>query len=286
MRLAENSLMHDEVSEYLRKELPLSIERIQHLTYGQGPRGSVRLRKAVSALFNSEFGARQPITYDQIIVMSGVTSVTDALVWSVCNEGEGVLIPQPLYTGYHLDVNQRSRGVVIPVPFYGVEGYTSFDDAFDPGVVRRAFEAKLDATKKDGGRVKAVLLTNPHNPLGRCYVRINRPRSVAKDDSKATANRVQPEETIKEIARFCAANNIHLISNEIYARSVFGTKRSAPVVPFSSVLSLDLDRIIDPLLVHVTYGASKDFCANGLRLGVLQTRNAGVLASVASLRYG
>jgi len=85
-----------------------------------------------------------------------------------------------------------------------------------------------------------------------------------------------------ETARFCAVNNLHLISNEIYAKSVFDAKR--PGIPaFSSILSLNLEGIIDSSLVHVVYGASKDFCANGLRLGVLQTRNVGLLESVARL---
>lgn len=87
------------------------------------------------------------------------------------------------------------------------------------------------------------------------------------------------------MARFCAANDLHLISNEIYARSVFDAKRSPPLPAFVSILSLNLKDIIDPDLVHVVYGASKDFCANGLRLGVLQTRNNGVLESVARLRW-
>jgi aspartate/methionine/tyrosine aminotransferase len=159
MRLAENSLMHNEVSEYITHKTP-AIERIQHLTYGRGPRGSLRLRKAVAALFNTDFGARESVSYDQIIVMSGVTAVTDALVWSICDEGDGILIPQPYYTGYHIDISQRSRGVIIPVPFEGVEGYCSFDDGFDsPDVVRRAFQSRLEQSKKGGGRVKAVLLT-------------------------------------------------------------------------------------------------------------------------------
>jgi hypothetical protein len=55
--------------------------------------------------------------------------------------------------------------------------------------------------------------------------------------------------------------------------------------PFKSVLALDLNGVIDHRLIHVSYGASKDFCANGLRLGILQTRNKGVLEAVASLRY-
>jgi len=158
MRLAENSLMHGGISDYIRQEL--AIERTQHLTYGRGPRGSLRLRKAVAAVLNSDFDARNPVTYDQIIVMSGVTAVTDALTWSICNEGDGILMPQPFYTGYHIDVSQRSRGVIIPVPFHGIPGYSSFDDAFDsPDVVRRAFEAQLESTRMGGGQVKAVLLT-------------------------------------------------------------------------------------------------------------------------------
>jgi DNA-binding transcriptional MocR family regulator len=158
MRLAENSLMHGEISDYIRQEL--AVERTQHLTYGHGPRGSPRLRKAVAAVFNSDFDAQKPVTCDQIIVMSGVTAVTDALIWSICNEGDGILMPQPFYTGYHIDISQRSRGVIIPVPFQGIPGYTSFDDAFDsPDVIRRAFEAQLESTRLSGGHIKAVLLT-------------------------------------------------------------------------------------------------------------------------------
>jgi len=158
MRLAENSLMHGDISELIRRDL--AIDPIQQLTYGRGPRGSLRLRKAVAGVFNSDFGAREPVTYDQITVMSGVTAVTDALVWSICDEGDGVLIPQPFYTGYDMDVSQRARGVIIPVPFQGIAGYASFDDAFDsPVVVRRAFEAQLESARQAGGHVKAVLVT-------------------------------------------------------------------------------------------------------------------------------
>ncbi|KAK0616998.1 pyridoxal phosphate-dependent transferase [Immersiella caudata] len=259
MRLAENSLMHHDVAEYIKEQL--GVDRTQHLTYGRGPRGSPRLRKAVASFFNNEFGAKQPVKYEEILVMSGATSIIDALVWSICNEGDGILIPQPFYTGYQIDINQRARGEVIPVPFHGIEGYSSLDDVFTPDVLRRALERQLKSAKERGVRAAAVVLTNPHNPLGRCY----------------------PEDTIVETARFCASNDLHLISNEIYAKSVFDAKRDPPLPAFTSILSLDLKCVIDANLVHVVYGASKDFCANGLRLGVLQTRNLGVLECVASL---
>ncbi|KAK0640776.1 pyridoxal phosphate-dependent transferase [Cercophora newfieldiana] len=259
MRLAENSLMHHDVAEYIKEQL--NVDRIQHLTYGQGPRGSTRLRKALASFFNTDFGARRPVSYEEILIMSGATSIIDALAWSICNEGDGILIPQPFYTGYQIDIKQRARGELVPVPFEGVEGYASLDDVFAADVLRRALERQLALAKERGLRVAAVLLTNPHNPLGRCY----------------------PEETIVEAARFCATNDLHLISNEIYAKSVFDAKRSPPLPAFTSILSLDLEHVIDANLVHVVYGASKDFCANGLRLGVLQTRNVGVLESAARL---
>lgn len=259
MRLAENSLMHGDVSEYIKNKL--SVDRVQHLTYGQGPRGSPRLRKALASFFNAEFGARKHVTAEEIVVMSGATSILDALTWSICNEGDGILIPQPLYTGYQIDLDQRARGELVAVPFQGVDGYESLDDVFTPDVFRRALERQLTLSKERGTRVTALLLTNPHNPLGRCY----------------------PKHTMVEAARFCAEHDLHLISNEIYAKSVFDAKRSPPLPAFTSILSLDLEGIIDVNLVHVVYGASKDFCANGLRLGVLQTRSAGLLDSVAKL---
>jgi hypothetical protein len=47
---------------------------------------------------------------------------------------------------------------------------------------------------------------------------------------------------------------------------------------------LDLADRIDPQLVHVAYGASKDFCANGLGLGMLHTKNKGLQAAAAGTR--
>jgi aspartate/methionine/tyrosine aminotransferase len=51
-----------------------------------------------------------------------------------------------------------------------------------------------------------------------------------------------------------------------------------------SVLSIPLDGLIDPHLVHVTYGMSKDFSCNGMRLGVFVTQhNPGAYTAMASL---
>ncbi len=55
--------------------------------------------------------------------------------------------------------------------------------------------------------------------------------------------------------QLCSKHGIHLISDEIYAQSVYIVDSSHP--PFTSVLSIDPTGIIDPNLVHVMYGMAK-----------------------------
>lgn len=65
--------------------------------------------------------------------------------------------------------------------------------------------------------------------------------------------------------------------------STFRNPRHPDAISFASVLSLDLDGIIKPEFVHVLYGAAKDFCANGLRLGVFYTRNDALRKAMISI---
>lgn len=55
--------------------------------------------------------------------------------------------------------------------------------------------------------------------------------------------------------------------------------------PFVSTLALDFREVIEPNLIHVLYGASKDFCANGLRLGLVCTNNEGLIGAMSSIRF-
>jgi aspartate/methionine/tyrosine aminotransferase len=55
----------------------------------------------------------------------------------------------------------------------------------------------------------------------------------------------------------CQKYNIHLVSDEIYALSVWHNPENPNAVPFTSVLEIDTKDIIDPQLVHVLWGLSK-----------------------------
>ena len=75
----------------------------------------------------------------------------------------------------------------------------------------------------------------------------------------------------------------YFISDEIYAKSVFDNPAIPNQTPFVSTASLS-PALIDSKLHHILYGASKDLCANGLRLGFMYTRNKGILAAMSSNR--
>lgn len=88
-------------------------------------------------------------------------------------------------------------------------------------------------------------------------------------------------ETIKEFIGFCNENELHFISDEIYAKSVF--ENPFLTNDFVSALAIDWIKLIAPNRFHVLYSASKDFCANGLRIGVVYSQNKGLFRSMSSI---
>jgi hypothetical protein len=104
-----------------------------------------------------------------------------------------------------------------------------------------------------------------------------------------------------EYMRLCQKYKIHLLSDEIYALTTFPTDDIREPIPFTSLLSIDTEGIIDPSLCHVIHGMSKvlsllsnisglgsftnlqDFCANGLRFGTLISQSNPILHKAMSI---
>lgn len=129
--------------------------------------------------------------------------------------------------------------------------YTSFGDVDQFNIhAANSYEQALLEAERSGTKVRALLLTNPHNPLGNW-----------KDDSDGKeiwliyTGRCYPRETLIAIMRFCNKYGIHLISDEIYALSVYTEDTTHP--GFTSVLSIDYTGIIRKDQIHVLYGFSK-----------------------------
>lgn len=101
------------------------------------------------------------------------------------------------------------------------------------------------AYTKSSRPVKALVLTNPNNPLGQCY----------------------SETVLKDCLRFCGSRGIHLISDEVYALTELKGSTRDNSAPFISALALDASASeCDPSLVHVVWSSSTDFGLSGVRL--------------------
>ena len=142
----------------------MKVSPVEHLTYSTGPRGSRRLRRAAATLLNERFKSRSTITYDNIIVTPGCASAIDALTFSICDEGEGILIPRPLYNGFTFDMLNRSNAQVVGVEYEGIEGYTGLDDLFNPEVNKIALQSALTHAKERNIKIRALLVSKSASP--------------------------------------------------------------------------------------------------------------------------
>ncbi|KAJ4250463.1 hypothetical protein NW757_007294 [Fusarium falciforme] len=248
---AENALVTQELKQFVDENVTFSLD---DFLYRGSHAGGPRFPKALAVHLNEYLQPHDPITPDMIQVVGAATAMHDILAWGVADPYDGVLTSRPVYGRFELDFGNKSQ---VRVVYASTEAENSFQD----DVVEK-FEEALIRSRKAGINVKMLLIVNPHNPLGRCY----------------------PRSTLIKIMQFCQKHRLHLLSDEIYACSVFDSGEAA--VPFTSILSIDSSGLIDPDLLHVTYGLSKDFGAAGLRVGAIITRSKPVLRAIeAAMRF-
>ncbi|KAG5175206.1 pyridoxal phosphate-dependent transferase [Tribonema minus] len=241
LAVAENKLTFTEVLRpaFCAADAPAA-------AFGYGPmRGSPDLRAQIARLMTARICPGVDIQPDELTLNAGVAAVLSNVALALLEPGDAALIPAPYYAAFNSDLRAVARCAAVPAPC-APPGY-----ALTPAALQGAY----DAAVARGLRPACVLLTNPHNPLGRCY-------SAAE---------------LQCAVQFCRLRSLHLISDEIYALSAFhgrsAANREAGVeeTPFTSVASVVGGALGD--YIHVVWGFSKDFGGSGLRVGVLFSRN-------------
>ncbi|KAI7958887.1 hypothetical protein MJO28_002678 [Puccinia striiformis f. sp. tritici] len=234
--VAENALMQD----FLVEKLKETFSRLQtHDLNYQSLGGSSSFKDAMCHILNRYFNPVVNVKPSHLLCASGVTAILAQLMYAICDEGDGVLISRPYYSGFNHLIKQ---GVTL-VDF-------EIENPLDPSSVSKALDKAYLSHQGHPHQIKAVLL---------CYY-------------------VQ-EGVLSTYIKFCETNKLHLIVDEIYGLSVFeegpqtdnddGDPETGPN-KFISTLSLDPHRLnFDPSRLHVLYGISKDFACCGLRAGIL-----------------
>jgi len=204
------------------------------------PSGYPPFKAAISNFMSNFIFRNFRVSSDDIVVSAGVTALLQSLSVMLFNKGDSVLIPTPYYPAFDPDFELLGNAITVEVR-------TSCDS---PTLTAESLEEAYVRATNSGCPPRALLITNPNNPLGRIY----------SDTELHTA------------IAWSRSHRLHLISDEIYALSVFGDG------VFTSVGTLLEGRLGDD--VHILWGLSKDLGASGMRVGVLVSQNKQLLEAV------
>lgn len=244
MGTAESHLVNDEVCALLRK----SAERMDLTGYNihyNKFEGSDEFRTAIAnhwqhVIFKND---EAKLTKENVATCAGCTVALDTLATLLADPGDVFLIPAPFYSSFVDDINERAGVIAEPVPC-------------DENLDRENFEIAWNKVTAEGKRVRAILFSSPNNPIGIVY----------KPDA------------LHNVISFAMDHNIDIISDEIYAQTVFD-----PEASYVSTMALVPESYRHR--VHVTSSFAKDFLLSGFRTGMCFSFNPDIIKGFASTSY-
>ncbi|XP_044280829.1 1-aminocyclopropane-1-carboxylate synthase-like protein 1 [Varanus komodoensis] len=245
---SENKLCFDLIKERLAKPDMNYLE--PHLLQYSDTQGIKSFREEIARFLTEYAKAPAALDPEHIIVMNGCCAVFATLSTVLCDPGDGYLIPAPYYGGINSKTWLYGGMQPVHVPLFS-EVPNEENQPFQLTIEK--LETAYQRAKEQGIRVRALILINPHNPLGDIY----------------------PAQLLKECLEFAHRYKLHVIMDEIYMLSVYGD------TTFTSILSLQ--SLPDPDRTHFMWGFSKDFGMCGIRVGVLYTRNCMIRKAINQL---
>lgn len=223
--------------------------------------GQLALRQTLADFMSTYVFQGHSIDPNYLTVTPGCVAALVQLSLLLFEVNDAILIPTPMYPALIADFNNYGD-----VHTHHINGENHDEDRVFGYITAHALDAAYDEAVAAGHPPKAVLLCNPSNPLGILY----------------------SEEEIRLLIDWCRSRKVHLIADEIYALSTFGTPgvTSEDVLqnsfqnPFRSVAALVNNELGD--YIHIAWSISKDFGASGVRVGVLYTQNKSLQQAVSN----
>ena len=197
--------------------------------------GIPELRQEIARYLEFHYG----VSYNpesEILITVGTSEALDLTMRAILNPGEEVIIPDPYYVAYPADII-LAGGVPIPVP-------TAEENNF--GIKASDIEPRI--TKQ----TKAILIGYPANPTG------------------AVISRSE----LNYIAQLAEKHGLLVISDEIYARLVYGVDHTC----FSSLPGMKERTIL-------IGGFSKSYAMTGWRIGYMAANQEFIRAVTKIHQY-
>ena len=231
LSVAENALIFDLFKDVFQDSRNFGIIDTK---YAVPFYGAPLVRHRTGELLSKAFNYYVPS--EQMSGVSGVSAGLECLAFALFEPGDKVLIPTPYWQGFKWCFEQRRQMTIIPVNL-------------EPPNFELTKAAVEKAYNEAGAKKpRALVLTNPHNPLG-----INYPKAL-----------------LEEIYQFALAQGMHVISDELYCHSQIALR---PPVPFTSAFKLDAYQPGTQDRVHVVWGYAKDFGLSGFKAGFVITKS-------------
>ncbi|KAM3684814.1 hypothetical protein ACB094_11G072100 [Castanea mollissima] len=246
MGLAENQLCFDLIQKWIRRNPKASIctaegvHEFKNIAIFQDYNGFKEFRQAIANFMGKARGGR--VTYDpnRIVMSGGATGANETVMFCLANPGDAFLVPSPCYPAFDRDCGWRTGVQLIPV---------NCDSSNNFLITKAALEAAYERAQQDHINVKGLIIANPSNPLGT----------------------VLDRDTLRSLVSFINEKKIHLVSDEIYAASVFSTPSFVSVSEIIEEMECDRD------LIHIVYSLSKDMGLPGFRVGIVYSYNDAVV---------
>ncbi|WOG96961.1 hypothetical protein DCAR_0416300 [Daucus carota subsp. sativus] len=248
--IAENRLSLDLIETWLLQNSNDSLLQggltIGGLATYQPFDGLMDMKVAMSGFVSEVIGGTISLNPSQLVLTSGATPAVEILCFCLADPGDAFLIPAPYYPGFDRDVLYRTGVELIPVHCGSSDGFM---------LSKNTLEQTFNQARKRGKRIRGVLISNPSNPVGNI---LNR-------------------ELLYNLLTFAEEKNIHIISDEVFAGSVYGNEEFVSMAEILQSEDFEKER------VHIIYGLSKDLSLPGYRVGAIYSCNENVLAASKKL---
>jgi aspartate/methionine/tyrosine aminotransferase len=166
------------------------------------------------------------------------------MAFTLFDEGDYLLVPTPYFPGFDHTFTKRFGLNFLKAPMEAKDNFKHNIDCF-----KKAYD-----TFEQKEKLKAILITHPHNPTGE----------------------ILSKKFIKDIINFAKERQLQIISDEIYALSTHWQEDH---------LSLYQEARKNNVTVHLLYGLAKDFSLPSFKVGLYYSEDNEVVTSLKKQAY-
>lgn len=207
-------------------------DRARHPIYGYTNVGPEYF-EAISSWYRARQGLELPA--GDILLAPSVMPSLSVAVNAFAGKGEGVMILPPVYHPFFSTVEENGRAVV-PCPLV-----RAADGSW--GMSLASMEAAAEAAERAGTKLRAILVSSPHNPVGRVW----------------------SEAELNSLLDFASRRKLAVLCDEIHSDIILGER------PFFSMARFEGERARK---LVVFGGPNKTFNLAGLHISQVIAREA------------